>query len=326
MAIIDDILDFSKIEAGKMEIVESDYNLKEMLDDLYSWFLPSFSQKQLTLKYDISSNMPESVHGDEKRLRQVLSNLISNALKYTPKGGVTVTIWHEERESCLRFDVKDSGIGIREDDIDRLFSPFEQLDLRKNRNVIGTGLGLAICYDLCKIMGGKIWVKSSYGEGATFSVILPYVRVAGVADVIEEAAAASFVAPNANILVVDDIDINLAVAEALLDSFEIKPDLVDRGVDAIGHVQKKKYDIIFMDHMMPEMDGIQTTKHIRSLGGWNKQVPIVALTANVIKGTEELFLNNKMSDVLPKPIDVNLLGNCLMKWLPESVIENLDLI
>jgi len=320
MTIIDDILDFSKIEAGKMEIVEADYNLKQMLDHLHSWFLPSFNQKHLTLKYEISPDLPGLIHGDEKRLRQILSNLISNALKYTPKGGVTITVWCEERESCLRFDVKDTGIGIREKDIDKLFSPFEQLDLRRNHNIVGTGLGLAICHDICEMMGGKVWVKSAYGEGTTFSVKLPYVSVGDVADIVEAEVTTSFVAPNANILVVDDIDINLSVAEALLDSFEIKPDLVERGVDAIRRVQRKKYDLIFMDHMMPEMDGVETTKYIRSLGGWNKQIPIVALTANVVKGTEALFLNNKMNDVLPKPIDLNTLSACLLKWLPEHVI------
>jgi len=322
MSIIDDILDFSKIEADKMDVIDIDYSIKITFEKLHSMFSTVFRQKKLNLSFDISPDMPVFVYGDEKRLRQVLTNLLSNAYKYTPSGSVVFSAWCErsESESYMRFDVKDSGIGIREEDIEKLFKPFEQLDVRKNRNIVGTGLGLAICYNLCRIMGGEIWVTSVYGKGTTFSVKLPF-NEAFNSVIDEDIKVTPFIAPDAKILVVDDIDINLSVAEVLLESFEIKPNLVQSGVEAINLAKETEYDIIFMDHMMPEMDGIETTINIRNLSRYNNKVPIIALTANVIKGTDEMFLNNKMNDILPKPINLDELNYCLRKWLPKNKIH-----
>ena len=323
LAIINDILDLSKIEAGKMDLVKTNYNLKVLLDNLQSMFSILCRNKELDFKYSVSGDVPDMVYGDENRLRQILTNLLSNAVKYTNIGKVEFAAWMEDG-GLLRFDVKDTGIGIREDDRQKLFKPFEQLDVRKNRNIVGTGLGLAISYKLCQIMGGDLWVKSVYGAGSTFSVAMPYCKAD--ASLREEVLDTSeFMAPSAKILIVDDVDINLEVAEALLGAFNIQPALSTRGVEAVELAKKNRYDIIFMDHMMPEMDGIETTKHIRELGGWNKEVPIIALTANAISGVEQMFKNNQMNDYLSKPLELVRLKSCLKKWLPaDKIISTKD--
>ncbi|MCL1983576.1 MAG: ATP-binding protein [Clostridiales bacterium] len=317
LAIINDILDFSKIEAGKMELVNVNYNLPMLLDNLHSMFSMLCKDKQLEMKYCIDENMPETANGDENRLRQVLTNLLSNAVKYTKQGSVSLSAWAEGGN--LRFDVADTGIGIRDVDKDKLFKPFEQLDARKNRNVVGTGLGLAITYNLCLVMGGSLRIDSSYGVGSTFSVCLPYKEADLTIDE-DVSDVGEFTAPEAKILVVDDIDINLTVAEALLSTFKIVPDLAISGSDAIELAGKNRYDIIFMDHMMPEMDGIEATQRIRGLEGPGSKVPIIALTANAISGVDQMFKDNHMDGFLPKPLEISALNACLKQWLPDSVI------
>ena len=318
LAIINDILDFSKIEAGKMEIVNENFNLKMLLDNLHSMFFMLCREKQLKMNFTVSEDFPDTIFGDETRFRQILTNLLSNAVKYTKQGGVSFSASIKEEE--LRFEIKDTGMGIRDEDKSKLFKPFEQLDVRKNRNVIGTGLGLAITYNLCHIMGGALWFDSVYGEGSAFYASLPY-ALASQAVCETTSDVYEFSAPEAKILIVDDIEINLAVAEALLSAFDITPELALSGDEALELVKNNRYDIIFMDHMMPGMDGVETTKYIRELGGWANEVPIIALTANAITGVEQMFLENRMDDFLPKPIDINALNLCLSKWLPSSVIK-----
>jgi len=320
LAIINDILDFSKIEAGKMEIVKVNYSPLALLDNLRSMFSVMYEQKNLTMECNFSSNLPEKINGDENRLRQILANLLSNSLKYTKKGGVVFSAW-ADNENNLRFEVKDTGIGIREEDIDKLFKPFEQLDARKNRNIVGTGLGLAICYNLCHIMNGEIGLDTVYGEGTTFYLSLPYELPSEGSSDISTSDIAEFSAPSAKVLVVDDMEINLTVAELMLDVFRIIPDLAESGMDAIDKVRAKEYDLIFMDYMMPEIDGLETTRLIRELGGSNDKVPIIALTANATKDAEQLFLSGRMNDMLTKPMELNALNLCLRKWLPGLVIE-----
>ncbi|GHV71328.1 hypothetical protein AGMMS49928_22630 [Spirochaetia bacterium] len=325
LTIINDILDFSKIEAGKLEVIQSNYSLRSLLENLYSMFSILYKAKNLILNFSIGETVPASVNGDENRTRQILTNLLSNALKYTHQGQVDFSAWMEplqapDADGTLRFDIKDSGMGIREEDTEKLFKPFEQLDTRKNRNVVGTGLGLAICYRLCRLMGGDLWLKSEYGKGSVFSVALPYIP-AGEQAADEEQAQGEFQAPAAKILVVDDIDINLEVCNVMLESFGIKADLASSGRQAIELAAKNNYDIIFMDHMMPEMDGIETTKNIRSFGGHCETVPIIALTANVINGAEQMFMGNKFTGLLAKPIDFASLNQCLRQWLPKEKIR-----
>jgi len=323
MSIINDILDLSKIEAGKLEIIYANFSLATMLNNLHSLFSVMFRHKNLQLTFNACKSLPEMMCGDEKRLKQVLTNLLSNAYKYTNEGGVVFSA-RQDREDSLFFEVKDTGIGIQKQNISRLFKPFEQLDTRRNRNVVGTGLGLAISYHLCTLMGGSISVSSEYGEGTTFTVLLPF-RPADAAFIEVKTNVPDFIAPGAKVLVVDDMDINLDVAKAVLERFDILPDIATGGKEAVYFARDNKYDLIFMDHMMPDMDGAETTLRIRELGGWNDTVPIVALTANAIKGVEEVLLSCKMDDVLYKPIDHNAFNLCLRKWLPARTIVELDL-
>jgi signal transduction histidine kinase/ActR/RegA family two-component response regulator len=322
LVIINDILDFSKIEAGKLEIVNANYNLHAMLDNLHSIFALLCKNKNLDFIYNLDANVPLKINGDENRLRQVLTNLLSNAVKYTGEGQVEFRA-SMNPENRLCFDIKDTGLGIRDEDKGKLFKPFEQLDLRKNRNVVGTGLGLAISYNLCNLMGGSLSLESVYGKGSVFSIEMPCVA-ADITETVDEddIVISEFFAPAARVLVVDDIEVNLAVAEALLSTFEIEPTLAANGEAAINLAKENRYDLIFMDHMMPGIDGIETAHRIRALGEWNEKVPIVALTANAISGVEDMFLKNRMDGFLPKPLDISLLNICLRKWLPTDLIED----
>ncbi|MDR2470623.1 MAG: response regulator [Treponema sp.] len=323
LTIINDILDFSKIEAGKLEILNSNYSLRALLDNLHSMFDILYRAKNLALHFD-ASGVPDSVNGDENRTRQVLTNLLSNALKYTPQGEVAFSARldrMEDGKEALRFDIRDTGIGIRKEDTEKLFKPFEQLDTRKNRNVAGTGLGLAICYRLCRLMGGDLWLESEYGKGSVFSAAIPYIPAK---EQPQDAAPDEgvFSAPGAKVLVVDDIDINLEVCGAMLDAFGIEADRAANGRMAIELAAANRYDMIFMDHMMPEMDGIETVKHIRTFNKYCKTVPIIALTANVINDAEQMFIENQFNGLLAKPIEFDSLGRCLRQWLPgDKIIE-----
>ncbi|MDR2111005.1 MAG: response regulator [Spirochaetaceae bacterium] len=320
LTIINDILDFSKIEAGKMELININYNLGALLDNLRSMFTVMFQGKNLDLRFITGQELPGWVYGDENRLRQVLTNLLSNAMKYTNAGYVEFSA-RLSPEGTLHFSVKDTGIGIRREDAAKLFQPFEQLDTRKNRNVVGTGLGLAICYRLCRLMGGDLRLESEYGRGSTFTVDIPYSPAHGDVDG-DENGDSEFTAPDVRVLVVDDIEINLDLTQAMLESFGIAVELTQKGQTAIELAGKNRYDIIFMDHMMPEMDGIETTARIRALGGHNKTVPIIALTANVINGAEAMFIENHFNGLLSKPIEFASLNRCLRRWLsPEKIRE-----
>ena len=344
LGIINDILDFSKIEAGRLEVINTNYDLLALLNNINSIFRVMLASKDLGLDFQVGQGVPQLVFGDEIRLRQILSNLLSNAVKYTQEGKVTfsvgvgikpkslsptaeealVTSFDEGTAfTWLAFVVEDTGMGIKKSDVERLFAPFEQLDLRKNRSVVGTGLGLAITKKLCEIMGGSLEVKSTYGEGSTFTVFLPFRVEVFKQDnaVSQEDEVPEFSAPNAKVLVVDDLDINLAVAEAMLETFEIRPDLVISGKEALRFSVDNKYDIIFLDHMMPEMDGVETVRLLREADNPNCETPIVVFTANVVSGMREMFLENGFDDFLAKPIDLGELRSLLYKWLPGGVVK-----
>jgi CheY-like chemotaxis protein len=323
LAIINDILDFSKIEAGKLEIINTNYNLRSLLDNIIAIFIILFQEKKLDFRFTIAENLPSNIIGDENRLRQILTNLISNALKYTNAGSVVFSssLSSDHQSGYLQFDIQDTGIGIREEDVQKLFKPFEQLDTRKNRNVVGTGLGLAISDKLCQLMGGTLTLESKYGIGSKFSVVIPYIQAESIAIKTEDEEFEDFSAPTARVLVVDDIEINLDVADAILDSFDLKVDIAQSGKVGIELALKNEYDIIFMDHMMPEMDGIEAASRIRDIGGYCTTVPIIALTANVINGAESMFMDNKFSGFLPKPLEIISMNKCLRRFLPREKIE-----
>ncbi len=443
LTIINDILDFSKIESGKMDISDVEYEPMSMINDVSNIIMTRIGSKDLDLTVDVNPNLPSGLYGDNIRIKQVLVNLANNAVKFTDAGNVNLKIDFlqiSEDEIELYVAVTDTGRGIRESDMNRLFQSFQQLDSKRNRNVEGTGLGLAISRQLVALMRGKIHVDSEYGKGSTFSFVIPqkvtdssyavekvaknlvaagliqseytarelamdmeklgvtYERleseedlgrvkdhnagylfveqplfteavqyflkrnpdvcgvllanyrevrsydlanlrvvkkplyILGLSNIFngkEEIGSVSFMeaedfdftAPKAEILVVDDNAINLTVVKGLLNPLKMKIDTALSGKDAVLMTTDKRYDIIFMDHMMPEMDGVETTRVIRRLLGNNGQVPIIALTANAVEGTAEMFINEGMNDFVTKPIEMRVIISKLHKWLPPEKIE-----
>ena len=441
LSIINDILDFSKIESGKMEIVEAGYEPMSVFHDLSMIFHNRIGDKKVELLYDIDPKMPHKLYGDAQRIRQVILNLMNNAIKFTDKGYVklkvvakTLDMEHVE----VNFEIQDSGQGIKKEDIDKLFGSFSQVDQIRNHHKEGSGLGLAICKQLVELMSGTISVESTYGEGSTFSFKIPQkvvdakeaanlktdkakksivgfkmdndfareeavnlakkygikcvdlkknptektdyiiletnkplteteygeleksggklyvlrnpmketVRIRNSAVLTKplyslnfcqllngeelivhtvETEQCKFIAPGANILLVDDNDMNLKVAKGLLEPFKMQIDVAKNGKEAIQKVLAKKYHIVFMDHMMPVMDGVEATKAIRKLQGSDfKNLPIVALSANATSEAKEMFIKEQMSDFVAKPIRMKEITACLLKWLPEDIVINED--
>ena len=452
LAIINDILDFSKIESGKMELVEDNYEPMSMLSDLGMIILNRFGEKPIELIFDIDKELPRKLYGDVNRVRQIIINLMNNAAKFTEEGYVQLTIrvkWLSEQEVELFVSVKDSGQGIREEDLVKLFGAFQQVDAKKNRNKEGTGLGLAICSQLVDLMGGSIDVKSEYGTGSEFyftikqKVVekraaaelkigegrkeLPAISglfqsryiLENVKQLVEEYGCTVmqeddidwkgengtsvypdyfvvdeiiyesctellakmqekgvticilqnpmrynfhnvnakvlnkplyslgfcrllnheelivedtekkqnyFTAPEAKILIVDDNEMNLKVAVGLLEPLKMKIDTAESGMREIEMIQEKQhYHAVFMDHMMPVMDGVETTRRIRSiLGEYYRNLPIIALTANVLTDAQEEFREAGMNDFVAKPIEFQKMCEVLRKWLPEQLLQELN--
>jgi signal transduction histidine kinase len=319
LTIINDLLDMSKIESGKMELLPTDYDFYAFLDNIHSMFTYASEEKGLEFKFDVDEDVPHYLYGDDIRLRQVVINIVGNAVKFTEKGYVWLRVMLEN--NYLIFEVSDTGKGIRKEDIDDLFNAFQQSDTAQNREIIGTGLGLAICKSFVEMMGGIIAVESIYDTGSVFTIKIPLVKGDG-----EKVKAAvmpkgrKLSAPNSNILVVDDNEFNLKVAVGLLKLSEIVAETADSGYAAVEMVQKKDYDIVFMDHMMPGMDGVEATDVIRSLGGKYKEMCIIALTANAVEGAREFFLDNGFDDFVSKPVDTRELLTALEKWLPKELM------
>ncbi|MDR2163873.1 MAG: response regulator [Clostridiales Family XIII bacterium] len=321
--LINDILDFSKIEAGKLELIDEYFDFHRLLNSLKSVFDLIMSQKTLGFNCDFEPNLPKVVFGDAKRIRQILTNLLNNAYKYTPSGWIDFKV-SMNHDGVVRFDIKDTGIGIEEEDLPKLFDEFVQLDLTKNKNVTGTGLGLAITKRLCEMMHGEISVNSVYGEGSIFTIILP-LQTGSDADLpVEVESAGKFAAPGAKILIVDDVEINLEVAEYMLEPFAVDCDLAYDGQQALDRIVKSSYDLVLMDHMMPRMDGIEATRRIRKMDGPKSKIPVVALTANAISGNEKMFIEAGFDGFISKPIDGHALASTLLKFLPADLIVHAD--
>ncbi|MDR0377226.1 MAG: response regulator [Spirochaetaceae bacterium] len=333
LGLINDVLDFSKIEAGKLEIVNEYFSLNRLLEHLREIFELLFPEKDLEFRCAFSSGLPEVVYGDEKRIGQIITNLLNNSYKYTRQGGAVLRVdaapaGEEPGEAgassdtaVLRFTVEDTGIGIKEEALPRLFSAFEQLDQVRNKRVQGTGLGLTITKRLCDLMNGSITVSSVYNSGSVFTVTLP-LKAGKPEDLpADERVITSFAAKGVKALLVDDIDINLEIAAFMLNSFGINPDTAKSGSESIEKAKSTEYDIIFMDHMMPEMDGVEAVKLIRSEGAYNAGTPIIALTANAVSGAREMFLQNSFNDLLSKPLEITALAEILLRWLPEELIR-----
>ena len=319
LSIINDILDFSKIESGKLEIVPSYYLFSSLINDVVSIIKMKIADSGLHFDINIDNNIPNSLFGDETRIRQVLLNVLNNAVKYTKKGFISLSASGEIKEGTvlLTMEVADSGIGIKPKDLKGLFDEFVQVD----KGFEGTGLGLAITKNLLTAMGGDISVKSEYGKGSTFTVKLPQkISSDELFDSIKnDNLTIKFNAPNAKVLVVDDTDANLKVVKGLMQPYKMQVDLCTSGAEAIEMVKANSYDILFMDHMMPEMDGVEATKLIRET---HTNLPIIALTANAVSGVREMFLANGFNDFLSKPIDTVELNVILEKWLPREKQEN----
>jgi CheY-like chemotaxis protein len=323
LQIINDILDFSKIEAGKLDLLPVNFNLRELLNNIVSMYLFTAQSKGLNFEFDMDADVPAVAYGDDIRIRQIVTNLLSNAIKYTREGTVRfhVNRFLENGVNYIVFSIEDTGIGIRKEDITRIFDTFEQLYDRQNRGVTGTGLGLPITKKLLKMMNGRIDVKSEYGKGSVFTVLLPLPE-GSIRPSEKPVAVARIKADDGTkVLIIDDNLINIKVAAAYLTIHNIKADIAMSGLEAIEKAKQTAYHLIFMDHMMPEMDGLETTRRIRSLGGWYKSSPIVALSANAVSGAKELFFENEMNDFLSKPIDANELNRVLAKWLPPDMVS-----
>jgi signal transduction histidine kinase/FixJ family two-component response regulator len=321
LSIINDILDMSKIEAGKFELNQINYDFHMLLDNIFSMFSFVTQKKGLEFKYETEGKIPRYLFGDDIRLKQVLTNICSNAVKYTEKGYVRFRVTATANK--LMFEIKDSGIGIRKEDIPKLFNTFQRIENDKNHNVVGTGLGLSISKTFVEMMGGKIIVDSEYEQGSVFLVVIPIVlgRKEDVKSSKGLPEGHTLYAPDAKVLIVDDNEFNIRVAEGLIGLFKIKVQTAFSGKEAIEMVQKNDYDIVFMDHMMPEMDGVEATGIIRNLGDKYKKLPIIALTANAVQGAREMFLSNGFDGFISKPIDIQEMYRILKEWLPLEKIE-----
>ncbi|MDR0491447.1 MAG: response regulator, partial [Oscillospiraceae bacterium] len=311
--IINDILDVSKIQAGKLSLVRVHYDFGTMIDNISSMVHFLVEDKDLVFLLDLEDNLPRYLYGDDVRLRQVLLNLLGNAVKFTHKGYVRLAV--ETTDAAIHFTISDTGLGIHDEDIPRLFDIFEQVDTVKNRGTKGTGLGLSITKGLIEMMGGHISVESEYGKGTSFHFEIPKFLGNEMLISASDNEEISIYAPDARILVVDDNLINLNVAKGLLRLCYIKAETASSGKDAIKLIIQNQYDIVFMDYRMPEMSGVEATKVLRELGA---SAPIIALTASAVIGAKEVMLDSGMNDFLTKPIIKADLKNMLKKWIPAS--------
>ena len=334
LTIINDILDFSKIESGKLDIVETTYKPIEMINDLKMMFENRAADKSIELIYQVADNIPENLWGDEHRLRQIIINLVNNAIKFTDNVYVKLSVESrqtDEKNIELFFNVEDTGIGIKKEEMSKLFGTFERLDIKKNYTKEGTGLGLAISKQLVNLMGGRIGVDSQYGKGSTFYFSVPQQIVTDVSNGDDNTCKCghcinvskmNFTMPNARILLADDNEMNIKVTKALLEPFKMHIDTAGDGKEAVDMVKNNKYDLVLMDHMMPVMDGVEATRVIRQLEGEHyRTLPIIALTANVMEDARTLFIKEKMNDFVAKPIRMEEMTKCLLRWLPNDLIE-----
>ena len=335
LSLINDILDITKIESGKMGIVKGEYDFMSLMHDVLNNVTLRAKEKGLEIRLKISNNIPCYMLGDDIRIKQVLTNVITNAVKYTQEGHIDITV------DCIRsfgnyadltFSVHDTGIGIKPEDIKRMFDSFERLEVNRNRNIEGAGLGMTITQNLLKMMGSTLNVESVYGEGSTFSFTISQeiINDEPIGDFEQKLKqlssnyeySTSFEAPNARFLVVDDNTMNRKVFVALLKDSQVKIDEADSGSQCLQLIKNQHYDMIFLDHMMPGMDGVETFKAMATLDG-NKCLgtPVIALTANAIAGAKERYLTMGFHGFLAKPVVPSQLEKMIRDFLPESLLE-----
>lgn len=344
MVLINEVLDISKIESGKIVLTDVAYSMKELMKEVISAIIPQINAKHLTFRYLLEKDVPVMLKGDKKEIRHIMSNLLSNAVKYTSEGTILFKvkeIERKDRKTLLEIIVKDTGIGIKEENREQIFDRFERFDVKKNYAVEGTGLGLSIVKDLVQLMDGSIEVESVYGEGSLFRAGIwqevlderkgEAYRGSNCDDIkytLEQLKNAvygnrgkrkrrSIRFPGAKVLVVDDNQVNLKVASGLLKLYGIDAELAESGEECLNAVKKQTYDIIFMDQMMPGMDGVETLSRLREIKKGNKSTPVIALTANALVGVKEEMLEEGFDDFLGKPMDLTELENVLIRFLKE---------
>lgn len=332
LSIINELLDSSKIESGMMEIIEENYHLGSVLNDLYSMVSIRAKEKELNLTFEVDEKMPRAYCGDAKRIKQVVLNILTNAIKYTTQGSVLLKVSCtkvEQEEAVLKFSVKDTGSGIQNENIEKIYDAFQRFDVEKNKNVEGTGLGMNIVQQFLKLMGSELKIVSEYGKGSEFSfeIAQKVVDAAAIGDFKEKNSYSAkeseqtkaFTAPEAKILLVDDNKMNIKVLKALLKQHKVQTDDAISGKECLALAEQKEYDLIFIDHMMPEMDGIETL-HIMKEKKLCENTPVIMLTANAIVGDRERYLAEGFDDFISKPVIPQALNEMLLKYLPEEKI------
>ena len=331
LSIINDILDLSKIESGKMELVPIEYDFASVLNDIVNMTMKKAQDKGLTYELNVDEDIPSAFFGDEIRIRQIILNLTNNAIKYTEKGSVSLRFSFDRTCKVLHFSVTDTGMGIRPEDMDKLFSSFQRLDETKNRNIEGTGLGLNISKQLAELMGGDIVVESEYGKGSVFTatvvqkVINPepigdYAALLEKAQIAKEEFIPVLVAPEAKVLIVDDNEMNLEVITDLMKETKIKVTAVLSGRECVEILRTHRYDIILLDQMMPGLSGIQTLRIIKD-EHLADGTPVIALTADAIVGARDTYIDEGFTDYLSKPVMYPELEEILAKYLRSELIR-----
>ncbi|MGN0430806.1 MAG: ATP-binding protein [Lachnospiraceae bacterium] len=334
LSLINDILDLSKIESGKMEIISIEYDFSSLIHDIVNMIRIKAENKELQVNLFVESSIPSRLFGDDVRIRQILINLLNNAVKYTQEGSVTLSVTgtQEKDTVMLHFSVKDTGIGIKAEDLPKLTEKFGRIEEKRNREIEGTGLGLHITGQLLQLMNSKLSVESVYGEGSCFyfdllQKIVDYEPIGNLEERIRNQESsymynASFMAPEAEILVVDDSAVNRKVFVNLLKETKLRIDQADGGMSCLEMTENKKYDLIFLDHMMPDLDGIETLHRMKaSEHNLCADTPIVALTANAIIGAKEMYLAEGFDDFLTKPVASGKLEKMILKYLPEEKVQ-----
>jgi len=343
LTLINDILDLNKIESGKMEIVPAEYDVSSMVYDISNMIKFRAEDKNLSFNVSVSSDIPTKLYGDDVRIKQILMNLLTNAVKYTKSGSVWFRVRLKQKmnglsgkDTILHFEVEDTGIGIKPEDMSKLFSEFERIELERNRTIEGTGLGMPITMKLLSLMGSELKVESEYGKGSVFSfdlkqTIVEETPIGNYEDRIKNLMSKqytymeSFIVPDAHVLLVDDNMINRKVFRSLLKQTQIKITEADNGYKAIELATTQNFDVIFMDHMMPGMDGIEATEKIKAVSeGPCANTPIVLFTANVIESSKEMYSEIGFAEFLSKPVLPEKLLEVIKKILPQEKIKHID--
>lgn len=338
LSVINDVLDFSRIESGKMELFPVEFDTPTILNDLYNMIVPRGKDKGLDMVLNVNPDLPNVLYGDEVRIRQVMLNILTNAVKYTDSGGVVTDVDFmkvDDNHINISIKVTDTGRGIKEEDMAALVNPYTRLDEQQNVNIEGTGLGISICVQILKLMGSELKVDSVYGKGSTFYFdfvleVRDWSPISDFSGTLKQQAAervskdvyrVTFVAPEAKVLAVDDMPINLTVFTNLLKETKIQIDTAISGTECLEKAAQSKYDIIFLDHMMPDMDGMETMYRLRTDDNLDyKETPIIVVTANAISGMRENYLREGFTDYISKPVDSAKLERMIIQYLPEEKV------